>query len=109
MSLLETGILASMNDLGLTRLALSGLTGIREQHLCAALKCSVRFSNSDIENIHKMLGDLKKLQLIARPFRLPMHDISELRFLLARLNDNDLDGVMTPRAQELAIAMDAAR
>ena len=109
MGLIEKSILFRMNNLETSRAVLASLCGLREQYLCPALKGTVPLSIADIQKINKVLSDLERLQDLARPFVLPMDDVRKLKFLLAKLDDGDLNVIMTPLAKEIAVEMEAAR
>ena len=109
MGIVEQKFVGRLAKLNLSRAILSQLTGIREQHLCPALRCSETLTGPEIQKIDRILTSVERLTKLARPFQIPVDDVKQLRILLTYLDDGDLDRIMTPIAQDIAAAMEAAR
>jgi hypothetical protein len=109
MGLTERTILNRMNSLGLSRVVLGQLVNLREQYLCAALKCTIPLLNDDINSIHRVLSILEAVVDLARPFDVSMTDVKKLKFLLEKFEDGDLSLVMTPIAKQISAEMEAVR
>jgi hypothetical protein len=109
MSLLEDSIRNRIRNFGLTLNQVSDLTGIRIQVLSPGLTGRSQLSLGDIDRLRTTLDRIQRLVEIFKPLPVSLKDTRVVRFLLAKLDDGDLNDVLTPRAKELAAEMEKAQ
>lgn len=108
MTLLETSLRNRIRNLGLTMGQVAELSGIRIQVLVPGLNGRSQLSLGDIDRLRTTLDRIQRLVEIFKPLPVSLKDTRVVRFLLAKLDDGDLDGaVLAPRVQELAAELDA--
>jgi hypothetical protein len=105
MGLIEAGIKTRMFHLGITAEQLAQFSGIRPQILHPGIKGTRPLSNLDIEKVHYTLHRLELLVETLKPVPVDMTSTKQIQFLLRRLEDGDIEKLMTPYAKVVAEEM----
>ncbi len=108
MTLLETSIRNQTRNLGLTLGQLALLSDVRPQVLIPGLNGRAPLRIADVERVRHTLSRIQRLVDVFRPFRISLQDTREVSFLLNKLDDGELDGLLAPRAREIAAELDRA-
>lgn len=106
MTLLETTLRNRIRNLGLTMGQVAELSGVRVQILVPGLNGRSPLSLTDIDRLRTTLNRIESVVNAFRPVPLSLKDTRTLKFLLKKLEDGELDDVMTPHARELAAELD---
>src|SRR5258705_2873711 len=94
-----------MFHLGITAEQLAQFSGIRPQILHPGIKGTRPLSNIDIEKIHRTLRQLELLVEMLTQVPADMTSTKQIQFLLRRLEDGDIEKLMTPYAKVVAEEM----
>ena len=108
MTLLESTLRNQQRNLGVTTEQLAVLSGVRVQKLIPGLSGKVPLHFDDLDRVRRTLLRLQKLVEIFRPVPVSLADTRTVAFLLRKLDDGDLNNILTPYARELAIELDRA-
>jgi hypothetical protein len=108
MGLVESSVKIRMMRLGISAEQLAQFAVIRPQILHPGLTGRRPLSNPDIEKVHCALDKLERLVVLLQPVPIDMTSTKHVLFLLRRLEDGDIEKLMTPFAKIVAEEMQAA-
>ena len=90
---LESNISAKLGRLGMPQQVLAGLLDVSETYLSRGLKCVRPLGGPELLRIDEVLNNLIDIAEIIQPFELPRTNVTLLKLLLARYEDNGLSAL----------------
>ena len=90
---LESNILSKLGRLSIPQQVLAGLLDVSETYLSRGLKCIKPLGGPELLRIDDVLNSLIDISEIIRPFELPRTNVTLLKLLLARYEDNGLSSL----------------